>query len=85
MLFADFESILKPVDERYKAKMKRMKIERKSEGPYTEKFNTHVPSRWFVHSKFAYGDVPDPLKHYRGGDCVEQFVDHVEKEGKATV
>ena len=33
-------------------------------------------------SKFAYGDVPDPLKAYRGKDCVERFVDHIEAEGK---
>ena len=30
----------------------------------------------------AYGDVPDLLKLYRGEDCVERFVDHVEKEVK---
>ena len=30
MLYADFESILKPVDERYKEKMNRMKAGRKS-------------------------------------------------------
>ena len=80
MLYADFESILKPVNERYKEKMKQMKMERK--GSYTEKFNTHIPSGWCVHSKFAYGEVPDPTKAYRGKDCVETFVDHVEKEVK---
>ena len=82
MLYADFESILKPVDERYRDKMKQMKAERKDKASYTEKLNTHVPSGWCVHSKFAYGDVPDPTKLYRGKDCVEQFVDHVEKEVK---
>ena len=30
----------------------------------------------------AYGDVPDPMELYRGKDCVEQFVDHVENEVK---
>ena len=29
MLYADFESILKPVDERYRDKMNTMKAERK--------------------------------------------------------
>ena len=80
MLYADFESILKPVDERYRDKMNQMKAERK--GSYTDKINTHVPSGWCVHSKFAYGEVPDPTTDYRGKDCVEQFVDHVEKEVK---
>ena len=82
MLYADFESILKPVEERYKDEMSRMKAERGGEASYTEKLNTHVPSGWCVYSKFAYGDVPDPMTDYRGKDCVEQFVDHVEKEVK---
>ena len=37
MLYADFESILKPVDERYREKMNRMKAGRKGKVPYTEK------------------------------------------------
>ena len=44
MLYADFENILKPVDERYRDKMNTMKAERKCKAPYTEKINTHVPS-----------------------------------------
>ena len=82
MLYADFESILKPVDEKYRDRMKQLKTERKGEASYTEKLNTHVPSGWCVYSKFAYGDVPDPMTAYRGKDCVEQFVDHVEEEVK---
>ena len=74
MLYADFESILKPVDERYRDRMNTMKTERKGKVPYMEKINTHVPSGWCVHSTFAYRDVPDPLKMYRGKDCVEMFV-----------
>ena len=82
MLYADFESILKPVDERYKDRMNTMKTERKGKASYTEKINTHVPSGWCVHSTFAYGDFPDPLKMYRGKDCVEKFVEYREKEVK---
>ena len=37
MLYADFESILKPVDERYRDKMNRMRTERKGKTQYTEK------------------------------------------------
>ena len=66
MLYADFESILKPVDERCKDEMNRMKTEREDKASYTERINTHVPSGWYVHSKFAYGDVPDPMKAYSG-------------------
>ena len=72
MMYADFESILKPVDEWYKEKMNTMKAERKGKAPYTEKINIHIPSGWCVHSTFAYEDVPDPLKMYRGTDCVEK-------------
>ena len=82
MLYADFESILKPVEERYKDEMSRMKADRGGKASYTEKLNTHVPSGWCVYSKFAYGDVPDPMTDYRGKDCVERFVNHVEKEVK---
>ena len=44
MMYADIESILKPVDERYKEKMNRIKAARNGKAPYTEKINTHVPS-----------------------------------------
>ena len=60
MLYVDFESILKPVDERYTDKMNTMKAKRKGKASYTEKINRHVPSRWCVHSTFAYGDVSEP-------------------------
>ena len=66
VLYADFESILKPVDEQYREKMNRMKTQRKGKTPYTEKINTHVLSGWCVHSTFAYGDVLGPLIMYCG-------------------
>ena len=59
-----------------------MKTDRKGKTPYTEKISTHVPSGWCVHSTFAYGDVSDPLKKYRGKDCVEKFVECIEEEVK---
>ena len=31
---------------------------------------------------FAYGDVPDPLKMYRGMECVEKFEEYIKKEVK---
>ena len=75
MLYADFESILKPFDERYKDKMNTMKAGRKGKAPYTEKINTNVPSGWCVHGTFAYGDDSNRLKVYRSKDCVEKFVE----------
>ena len=82
MLYADFESILKPVDEQYREKMNTMKAEGKDKTPYTEKINTHIPSGWCVHSTFAYGVVPNPLKMCRSKDCVEKFVEYIEEEVK---
>ena len=78
MMYADFERILKPFDERYMDKMNTMKARRKGKASYTEKINTHVPSGWCVHSIFAYGDALNPLKMYRGKDCVEKFVEYIE-------
>ena len=77
MLYA--EIVLKPVDERYKEKMNKMEAKRKGKASYIEKINTHVPSGWCVHSTFAYGDAPDPLKMYRGKYCVEKFVEYIEE------
>ena len=62
--------------------MNIIKAKRKCKRRYTEKINTHVPSGWCVHSTFAYGDVSDPLKTYRGKDCVEKFVEYLEEEVK---
>ena len=62
--------------------MNQLKNKRKGEASYTEKINIHVPSGWCVYSKFAYGDVPDPLKLYRGKDCLERFVEYIEAEVK---
>ena len=64
MLYADFKSISKPVDERYKEQMNRMKAERKGKASYTEKINRHVPPGWCVHSTFANGNAPNPLNMY---------------------
>ena len=82
MLYADSESTLNPVDERYRNRMNTMKTERKGKAPYTKRIKTYVPSGWCVHSTFAYGYVCDPLKMYRGKDCVEKFVECVEENVK---
>ena len=50
-----------------------MKADGKGKAPYTENINRHVPSGWCIHSTFAYGDVPDPLKMYRRKAAVCNF------------
>ena len=42
----------------------------------------HVPSGWCVRSEFAYGKVENPLKLYRGKNCVKKFCDHVTGEAR---
>ena len=46
----------------------------------TSEVNQHIPSSWCIYSKFAYGDVDDPLKLYKGKDCVEKFCDYIKRE-----
>ena len=67
IMYADFESILEPMDP----------VEPGSPNPnqpYTNEVNQHTPSGWCVYGKFAYGDVDNPLRLYRGKDCIETFV-----------
>ena len=72
MMYADFESILEP-------------IQGASNNPNvssTRGVNIHMPSGWCVYSKFAYGKVTNPLTQYRGSDCVEKFCEHIISESK---
>ena len=78
-IYADFEAILQPIQG------PRSRPREGSPDPkesYTKEVNQHTPSGWCVYSKFAYGDVDDPLKLYRGKDCVEKFCDHIKEEAK---
>ena len=56
IMYADFESFLEPIqgnDPRIFT---------------TRGINLHIPSGWCVLSEFAYSEVKDPLKLYRGKD-----------------
>ena len=54
-MHADFEAILKPMKE----------TNFNPDAPYTKEINQHISSGFCLYSKFAYGDVKDPLKLYR--------------------
>ena len=69
-MYADFESILQPTGPKQKS----------PEESYTTSVNQHIPSGYCIYSKFAYGEVKDPLTIYRGKDCVEKFCDYVKRE-----
>ena len=44
--------------------------------------NVHEPSGWCVKSEFAHGEVKNPIKLYRGKDCVEKFCQHIVRKAK---
>ena len=48
----------------------------------TRGVNVHTPSGWCLRSKFAYGNVDNPLTQYRGSDCVERFCENIISEAK---
>ena len=50
--------------------------------PYTNEVNQHTPSGWCVYSKFAYRDADDPLRLYRGKDCIETFCNYIKGEAR---
>ena len=69
----DFGSILKPIEA----------PEPNPEELYTKVINQHIPSGFCVDSKFSYGKVKkNPLKLYRGKNCVKGFWDYIENEAK---
>ena len=71
IMYADFESILEPMDP----------VEPGSSSKsYTNEVNQHTPSGWCVYSKFAYRDVDNPLRTYRGKDCIETFCNYIKGE-----
>ena len=70
IMYADFESIFEPIES----------PNPDPNQPYSQNVNQHVSSGWCVYSKFAYGEVKDPLKIYKGKDCVKKFCDHVKGE-----
>ena len=71
--YADFEPILEPMGP----------VEPRSPNqPYTNEVNQHTPSGWCVYSKFHYGDVDNPLRLYRGKDCIESFCNYIKGEAR---
>ena len=71
-MYADFKSIIEPIqcpnpDPRES---------------YTSEVTRHTLSGWCVYSKFAYRKVKDPLKLYRGHDCLEKFGDYIKEEAR---
>ena len=73
IMYTDFESIYEPMDP----------VEPGSPSqPYTNEVNQHMPSGWCVYSQFAYGDVDNLLRTYRGKDCIETFCNYIKGEAR---
>ena len=72
MMYADFESILEP-------------IQGASNNPNvssTRGVNVNTPSGWCIYSHFSYENFTNLLTQYRGLDCVEKFCEHIISEAK---
>ena len=67
---ADFESILEPMGPQGSGSPNPNQ-------PYTNEVNQHTQSGWCVYSKFAYGDVDNLVRTYRGKDCIEPFCNYI--------
>ena len=67
VMYADFESLLESIQG----------LGSNPKTSSTRGINNHVPFCWCVYSEFAYGKVENPLKLYRGEDCVKKFCNHV--------
>ena len=70
IMYADFESILELMDHGSSDPNQ----------PYTNEVNQHTPPGWCVYSTFAYGDVDNPLRTYRGKDCIKTFCNYIKGE-----
>ena len=71
-MYADFKANLKPIEG----------LSPNPKESYTKEINQHIPSGFCVCSKFAYGEVENQLKLYRGEDCAEVFCNYVKNEVK---
>ena len=51
-------------------------------GLYSIKVNQYIPCGWNIRSKFAYGEVVDPEKSYRGKNCIKTLCKHLVEEAR---
>ena len=70
IIYADFELILEPIES----------PNQYPNQPYSQNVNQHISTGWCAYSKFAYGEVKDPSKLYRGKYCIEKFCDYIRQE-----
>ena len=72
VIYADFEPILEPMAT----------ASNNPSIPHINHINKHTPSGFCTYSKFANGEIKDPLKLYRGKDCVEEFCKYIRSQAR---
>ena len=72
VIYADFESILEPMAT----------ASSDPSIPHINHINKHTPSGFCTYSMFAYGEIKDPPKLYRGKDCVEEFCKYIRSQAR---
>ena len=70
IMYADFEGILYQIEA----------PEHNLENLYIKVIYQHIPSGFCVNSRFASGKVENPLKLYRGENCIEVFYEYISNE-----
>ena len=84
IMYADFKSIFGPMGPQGPGSLsdpiESPNSNHNPNQPYTNEINQHTPSGWCVYSKFAYGDVDNLLRVYRGKDCIETFCNYIRGE-----
>ena len=68
VMYGEFEAILRPIEG----------LSPNPEESYSKEINQHIPSGVCLNCTFAYGNVENPLKLYKGENCVKVFCDFVE-------
>ena len=79
IMYTDFELILEPMGPGSLSNPTESPNPNPNQ-PYTNEVNQYTPSGWCVYSKFAYGEVDNPLRLYRGKDCIETFCNYIKGE-----
>ena len=72
VIHANFESILVPM----------VTASNDPSIPHINHINKHTPSGFCTYSTFAYGDIKNPLKPYRGKDCAEEFCKYIRSHAR---
>ena len=73
IMYADFESLLVPIEG----------AKNNPNISSTRRITEHVPSGWCVYSVSEYAKVKNPIRQYRGKDCVKEFCEHIISEAKS--